>query len=436
MILNIQNTEFGQWGNASAWVALLAIVLAPAAAGEAPDAQPPQAAAGADGPLAERDALGGELWRQRSALAERGISVAAENTFEWSGVLDGGVNQRDAYRNLFTLDVEADLETMVGVEGATVFAQFLSVNAERGGSADAGDIQVYSNIESDRSLSVLYELWYEQLLWDGRVRVKVGKVDANSEFAFVDAAGDFANSSAGFSPTVFVIPSYPDPAMSVNVFLTAWEGEDAALELGYGLYDGALAVDGVRTGSRGPSTFFSNDRSNDLVHFFQAALGWDALGGLPDGRISAGGWYHTGDFATFAGGTEDGTSGLFFTAEQRVLAPHGLDDERGLYLFGQYGWADEEVSEFAQHWAGGVVLRGVTNARPDDAAGVYITFADLSDDPAAGFVEDETAIDVYYRVQLTPAVYVQPELQYIINPSGDPAVDDALVGGVRVGATF
>jgi carbohydrate-selective porin OprB len=37
---------------------------------------------------------------------------------------------------------------------------------------------------------------------------------------------------------------------------------------------------------------------------------------------------------------------------------------------------------------------------------------------------------------VTPAIFVQPDLQYIINPGGDASVDNALVGGVRIGIAF
>ena len=74
--------------------------------------------------------------------------------------------------------------------------------------------------------------------------------------------------------------------------------------------------------------------------------------------------------------------------------------------------------------------------RPDDSTGLYATYVDLSDSSGAGFDDDEFALDVYYRLAVTPAVFVQPELQYIVNPSGDSSIDNALVGGIRVGVTF
>ncbi len=388
------------------------------------------------------DRATGDWGGSRSRLESRGLFINAEYTFEWSSVWDGGVNNRASTRNLFTLDALLDLEVATGLDGASVFVQYLSVNPERGGSRDAGDIQVYSNLENDRHIDAIYELWYEQELFDERLRVKAGKFDANSEFAYVDAAGDFSNSSAGYSPTIVGLATYPDSATGIAVFGRVIEHERAALELSYGFFDGAAEVDGVRTGTRGPATFFSDDKSDDYLHIGQATLWWGRLGALHDGRLSCGVAHHTGDFARFDGETESGSTSFYATIEQRFWRPDAGrsadedDSGRGVYGFAQYGWADDDVSEFHQHIAAGIVGRGLIGSRAADAAGVYVSYADLSDAAGAGFEEDEWVIDAYYRVQATGFFYVQPEIQYIINPSGDPAIDDALVGGVRLGIVF
>jgi len=362
-------------------------------------------------------------------LERAGVSLGGELVLEYSGVIDGGVREHGSFRRLLTVDAEFDLEASLGLEGGTAFAQFLSVNAERGGSLDAGDFQGYSNIENDRSLDALYEAWCEQRFLDDRVRLKIGKVDANSEFAFVGVAGEFANSSAGFSPTVQGFPSYPDPAFSVNAFVVAHEWDGASLTLGYGLYDGAAGVDGVPTGRRGPSTFFSDELSGDYFHVGQAEVAWER------GRASLGGWLHTGDFQRFDGGGSDHASGLFMTGEHRLTGGGG-EEGRGVYVFGQYAWADDDVSEAHQHVGGGVVARGLFGGREGDSAGVYATFVDLSDASGAGFARDEFAVEVYYRLAVTEGVWVQPGAQWVMNPSGDPAIDDAIVLGVRVGVEF
>jgi carbohydrate-selective porin OprB len=75
-------------------------------------------------------------------------------------------------------------------------------------------------------------------------------------------------------------------------------------------------------------------------------------------------------------------------------------------------------------------------SREADAVGLYISHARLSNAAGAGFAEDETAIETYYRFQVTPALFVQAGLQAIRHPSGDAATRYALVGGIRVGVTF
>ncbi len=383
----------------------------------------------------------GDWWGARTKLREHGLLFGGEYLAEYSGVLDGGVNRDDSFRNLLTIDAEVDLGLAAGLSGGTVFIQYLSVNPERGGSQDSGDIQVYSNIENDRHLDVIYEFWYSQALLDGSLLIKAGKVDANSDFAFVDVAGEFANSSAGFSPTIFTFPSYPDPATSVSVFWNAIDTDAVTLVAGYGLFDGAAAADGVRTGSRGPSTFFSDDKSDDYFHIAQGEFFWGHLHDaadqwLSDGRLSIGAWLHTGTFDTFDGGRESDPFGFFITLEQRLFVRGDVEDDRGVYVFAQYGWADEEVSEFGQHIAGGVVTHGTFRTRESDSAGLYLSFVDLSDESGAEFARDEFVIDGYYRLELAPGLFVQPELQYIVDPSGDPDIDDALVAGIRAGVAF
>ena len=402
-------------------------------------------------PILGRDELLGDAFGLRPALRSRGVTLSVQNVLEYSEVYDGGVEQEDSFRNLFTFGVEVDTEEAAGLAGGTLFAQYLSVTAENGGSADSGDIQVYSDIESEHSLDTLYELWYEQSLLDDRVRLKVGKVDANGEFASVaalrpfSAGGDLTNNSAGYQPTIFPLPTYPDPAMSVNLFVTPYVDENFRLTLGYGFYDGAAGADNVRTGVRGPSTFFSDERSDDWFHVAEAELGWDHLGPLPGGSASVGGWHHTGRFARFDGGTEHGTGGLYATAQQQLAGPapdHIAGDEgdaaadNGLYVFAQYGLADGGVADVESVYSLGLVLVGLGGVRPDDEVGVYASLADLSDDPAAGFARDELAIEAFYRVSVTPAVYLQPGLQHVVNPSGRTDIGNPLIGQLRLGVTF
>ncbi len=357
-----------------------------------------------------------------------GVEVAGAWIGEYTDVVSGGARSRGGARHLLTIDAALDLEAIFKLERTHVFAQLLHAEpGGDGGTGDAGDFQGLSNIEIDRSLTTIYELWAEHEIDDANLRLKIGKVDANSEFNALELLGGFSNSSAGFSPTIFALPTYPDPAFSVNLF---WSPTDA-ITLAYGLYDGALAADGVLTGSRGPSSFFDDDLSNDWFHIAQVGLEWDRHDG---GGLTLGGWHHTGTFDRFDNGTENSASGFFATMHQTLW--RDADTNRSLGLGLQYGWSNPDISEFEHHIGLGCVMHAPFASRRDDILGVYVTWVDLSDEPGAGFDENETAIDAYYAIGLHPNATLRPEVQYIFNPSGDLMIDEALVLGVRLELSF
>lgn len=386
----------------------------------------------------EATGIGARFDGFRRDMKGHGVTLGGSYTVEFSGTVSGGVRRRFDFRNLLTIDLSVDLDDAIGWSGASAFLQYLSVNPEggaQGGSNDACDIQGYTNIESRRHMDAIYELWFQQELLENRLRFKAGKFDANSEFAFVDAAGDFANSSAGFSPTILALPTYPESATGLGLFGTVVKTDRLALELSYGFFDGATAVDGVETGRRGPSTIFNSDLSDDYFHIAQGSLSREdggSEGFWRTGRASLGAWYHDGTLERFDGGMESGTGGVYATLEQRVWA----SGDRFVDAMGQVGWADDAVAEIGWHAGLGVVCGGCIPAREQDRMGVYATLAVLSDESGTGFDGDELAIDAFYRFELPVATFVQPEVQYIINPSGNPDLDAALVLGIRAGIEF
>jgi len=383
----------------------------------------------------EREWFGGLSWWEwtratgdwggtRTRLEQYGITLEGSYTFEWSSVWDGGVSDRASTRSLLDINISIDLETLVGLDGASVFVDYYSTDG-RGGSADAGDFQGFSNIETGENRDEIAEIWYQQSLFNGVLRAKFGKFDANAEFAFADAAGEFLNSSAGLSPTLIALPTYPDPAFGGALFVSPSD----RTYIGGGFFDGSATVDGVRTGNLGPSELFRDKLSDDYFVIGEGGVLWKGPGSLGEGRLAGGVWHHTGDFETFQGGVEDGTEGFYLVLEQDLTSPE--NDVGRLRVFSKYGWADPDVSEAHHHIDCGLVVEGITETRDSDAAGVYVSFVLFSDQ--AGMSDDcETVLEAFYLLQLTPWASVKPDIQYIVNPSGDGMTDDAFVASLRL----
>lgn len=370
----------------------------------------------------------GDVAGSRTWLENKGISVAGSFTLDWSSVYSGGVRNTASTRDLFDANITADLAKLIKLDGGTIYADFYS-GSMRGGSRDVGDLQGITGLDTGRAVTQLAQLWYEQKMFKDVLRVKIGKVDANSEFAYLQSGADFNHASVGFSPALTAFPSYPNPSSAVNIFVYPTE----RLYAGFGFYDGSAAI-GNNTGSLGPAPLF---HGAEYVYIAEFGGTWNKGSSIGPGRAAIGAYHHTAAFTQFDGNTADNTSGLYAVAEQRLWsADPKADDAQSLWCFGQFGWANEDVSASHVHVAGGVVLRGTFPTREADTTGFYATWVNTSRAPGSPFTEDEVALELYYKIQVTGFLSIKPDLQYIVNPGGAGATDNAVVGALRVQVAF
>ncbi len=381
----------------------------------------------------EWEYLTGNWFGLRDALREQGIDPQGSIIIDWSHNCRGGLRTRSStLRHLLDLNLTLDLDRLVGVPGGTFFVQFLHHHGPDSSTIDTGDFQVYSNIDAD-GRTELAQLWYRQDFFDGLLGVKFGKSEANDDFAFVDHGAAFIHSSPGVSPTVLEFPTYPDTAVGVILFVNPTD----FLYANVGLFDGALH-EGHLTGEHAGETFFGQPA--DWFVIGELGVTWEFADGCV-GRLGVGGWGHTGDFTTFAGQNESGTAGWYLVLDQTLYCeqPDDETNAQGLGLFFQLAGADEEVAEVDLHCGIGVQYVGLLPSRDDDIVGVMVSYVHFSA-PArqvAAFTQDyEMAFELFYKLQLTPWLALQPDLQYIKNPGGNQLLRDAVVATLRIEATF
>jgi len=386
---------------------------------------------GGDLPWWEWSTLTGDWGGWRSRLKDAGIAVEGSHVLDWSHVASGGIRKRSTFQNFVDLRLTVDLKPLLALDAGTIWARYYAFFG-RNASRDVGDIQGFANIDSDRPRHQLAELWYEQRFINESLRLKVGKVDANTEFAFAENAAEFINSSMGFSPTIFTLPTYPDPAMSVNLFVYPTE----KLYAGFGAYDGA-GQRGIQTGSRGPATFFKG--LNRLFYIGEVGGRWQIEKFKLPGRLGIGGWHHNSSFDRFDDGTKSGSAGFYLALDQTIWRAESSTEDKpqGIGMFFQFGVADGAVSEIKRHLGGGLIWRGPVSGRNDDALGWGLTWVRLSGAVGAGFDKSyELSVESFYKIQITPWFRAKPDLQYIVNPSGARGVKNALVSTLRFELTF
>lgn len=290
------------------------------------------------------------------------------------------------------------------------------------------DTQTVSNIEAIGSIRV-YEAWLMRRIGTGGI--KVGLVDLNSEFDVQDAGGLFLNSSDGiaaeFSHTGRNGPSiFPTTALAITGFAAPARGWTLRL----GVFDG---VPGDPAHPRRFAVKLGGDDGALVVGQVTRDLG-DGL------RVEAGAWRYTAAFdaldrvdATGKPQRLRASQGAYAIIEGDLIAP--ADGKPSLRGWLRGGVADARVNRIAGYLGGGLVISPGFGGHAGDSAGVSVmhaSFGGAARRAEPGLHGGETTIEATYRAVLPWGLAVQPDLQYVIHPGGNPGVRDALVAGVRL----
>jgi len=327
----------------------------------------------------------------------------------------GGISTNNAtrYQALLDLAVELDFET-VGIPWPGRFVLRGQNTHGRGLSQDfIGDFQTVSNIDSFDNIMQISVYWWEVSLPEGNVMSRLGKQDVNTEFLVIDLAQDFIHSSFGLTPSAG-LPSYPAPSMAAVVLADLTQ----SIRLKTGLWD--LLADGGGWGFSGNEVTLT---IAELEHQYTL------LDGTLPGAIDLGILYASGGEAL--GLSIPSIFSYYIQFEQLVYRenPCHEADSQGLGIFASYAPRFPSrpipVTAISEAFFGGVVYSGLIHGRDEDVAGMGAAWARLNQ----GGAMEETAIEVFYKAQITPSMSVQPDIQYVVSPSG--IYRDALAVGLR-----
>jgi len=321
-------------------------------------------------------------------LYERGASVSSVFIYDWSKDFDDDAESSGFGRYSIDVSMALDGKKLVGLEGSEALVR-VKTHMSHFGDAYENAAQVASNIDGPSRTS-LYEVWFQQRLFSNKLRLKAGKIDANTEFATVATAGDFLNSSMGYSPTIMAFPSYPEPKLAFNAFVVP----ATSYNIGVGVF---------QTAGMGPLSILEGGRS------------WSLGNSEHPGRGSLGYWRAHGMIDRFDGDKRSGTQGVYSVVEQSLLrSAAGMENERSLTAFLQIGQAPGDVSPITSHIGGGLVLQGPFHRRNQDGVGTAVTWVHFSSDPAAGFdFGSELAVETYYKVVFSKHFAFVQDFQYL-----------------------
>ncbi len=378
--------------------------------------------------LLTRDTLTGSWWGLRSNLGAHGITPLITLLQAASENFSGGIRtNRIDWRYRLDVSLTMDTKRLFAWKGGTGFVDFMAHGGQNPANDLVGELQAISAIDQNPATR-LDQIWYRQNLLDKALWFKLGRIDTTYDFDHIRDAQVFLNGSFGFSPSIFVFPSYP---------FSAWGGEVLwhpipEVTLHGGLFDGNTENTLPDVASTNPNAL---ENPFGLFALVEESLNWRIAPHKLSGTLTLGQWYHSGSFQRYSGSSVQGAQGFYGYVDQTLWKfshPKGHTASRiGAFL--QYAWANDQLTEIDQNVSGGLRWAGPIPGRADDNTGISATWAHLSPYAQTPY-SYELGIEGFYTAQITPWLSIQPDLQYIIHPGG--TYQNALVATVQVGLAF
>jgi porin len=403
-----------------------------------------------DSDLWSRDTLTNGFGGLADKWADSGVEVGLSWTNVFQANTKGGTstNQRQGrHTGSYDLEITSDLQKLLGIEGGTLY-----VHTE--GSWSRVDIDETSigsvfGVNGDgagrRAMDVT-EFWYEHAMLDDTLLFRFGKLDIGGGFECRGCPVSFDGSAYANDETAQFLnnalvnnPTIPMPDVGLGAVLY-WN----PIEWWYASIGAADAqADGRETGFR--TTFTGEDYFFYAVETGVAPVLDNGKGPMP-GAYRIGVWNDSQDKERFSDASiERDDVGFYISADQMVYKEtEGEEDSQGLGVFTRYGMADKKVNDITDFWSLGLQYQGLFDGRDDDvlglgyAKGIFSTEAGFADTYESVFDADtyESVFEIYYNAAVAPWLSLSPSVQFVDNPGGDNAVDDAVVVGLRAQGAF
>lgn len=366
----------------------------------------------------------GRWFDGRTALENHGVTINSSLLMSPFMKTGGGANGEVSGKgySLFNLSVTLDTEKAGLWKGGTFYTLYQKkIGYGMAGASNAmGDWMQYDGWEG-RQINQISECWYQQKLFKDKLRLKVGKQDANTDFGFLNSGWDFLNLAFSVNPTL-PMPTYPDQA---NFGFVAEINPKEWLSIRNGIYSKFNVPFNITEIEVKPTIKGLPGRYNIGAWEMSDSNGMSVNGGL-----DSGGNIYTNNF--------NRNYGVYAQFEQMVYKEKKDDenDMQGLVVFGQFGMSPSNRNDMNRYTGGGLHYLGLIPKRDKDITGLAVasgTFASRLGDISSQ-IGNETAIEAFYRFYISKWFYLQPDVQYIMNPSG--TYPNSVAVGLRTVITF
>jgi porin len=397
--------------------------------------------------------VGPDLTGYRARVAEKGITFNTQYVAEVWGNPTGGMSSGTVYTGLMSLQANVDLQRLLGWPGASFSTGWCWLSGQDISAEHVGNIFTVSNIAGFPTVR-MNELWLQQNFLGDRVSIRVGQLAADSEFDLSTHSIVFINATFGWSPYLSEnIPSggpeYPmgTPGIRLALMPVNWLSYQGAIFQGNPFAQN-VNRHGFRWDLSASNGYFS-------IHELHFRVNQESGSRSLPGTFKIGGWFDTAPDPN-VNSAQPWNYGFYFVADQMLyrVADSGFaaatdnkgqqsttasPTNKGLGIFTHIGFTPP-ISSFMNFYIdGGLTYKGLIRARDNDVLGAAIAYGHLSNDPQDNEGRSnpgyEIVLEATYQIELAPWLSVQPNVQYVIHPSGTD-IPNALVLGARTTLSF
>ncbi|UMY18958.1 carbohydrate porin [Methylobacterium organophilum] len=350
----------------------------------------------------------------------------------------GGLRQGSAWAGQVFFGIDGDLNRLAGIEGGSFHIAVTNRHGRSLADDSIGNNTSVQEIYGGGQTTRLTLFSYQQKLFDNRLDIEFGRLVANIAFLNSPIYCNFQTNSACGNPTfVFKTSNFTFwPVSSWGAHAKAWLTDKVFFHVG------AYEVNPLHQQPGDNGLDFSTKGATGAIVPFELGYSTTFVNDALPRNYGIGGWVDASDYAdpvrditgnraVLTGlplATRFGRSGIYARFDQMVWRPDP-NGVQGLTLFGvaMAGTSGRLNEDYFLEI--GALQTGTFAGRPYDTVGFVINTQKFSPLALSNIEAAQAAIgltrsiptqqimmEVNYGIQVTPAIRLTPNLQYIINP--------------------
>jgi porin len=432
--------------------------------------------------LSRSNLMLGDMWGLRELLSHYGVSFAIQETSEVLGNVSGGTHRGADYDGLTQVIMQVDTKRAFGWYGGLLNVSALQIHGRSLSADNLLTLQTASGIEADRATR-LWELWYQQkFLPEDRLDVRIGQMSADQEFIVSQNASYFVNTMFGWPmlPSADLPgggPAYPlsapgirfkvRPVDPITVLLAVFNGSPVRYNYGdpqmrnpsgttVPLNGGVLVMGEVQYAYPSLGSMLYADQTEPLSRLYKLGFWYDSES-FADLALDNGGLSLANPASSGIPRTHHGDFSIYAVVDQMLWVDPHENDRTINFFMRAMGAPQQDRNLISVSVNAGFTFHEPFMHRDEDTFAIGMGWAKVSQaasslDQATGVLSgttipvrsSETYLEATYQYQVTPWWQLQPDIQYVFNPSGGilnpngsgEKVRNELVLGVRTNILF